>query len=160
MLKYYVCYVSAQTPCPGTPLPAGHPINYIVDAHKVTKIVMCSVTWGDFDDCICGFNLFINGNDQGRKGCGHGSLYNPYADIVFVLNEVVLAVRKCFQHRSGYLILNEWIIETNMRSIGPTGRACTASYYAPDVGHTLTGFSGKGGYAIDSLAVNFHRCAP
>ena len=119
---------------------------------------MCSVTWNDYNDCICGLNIFINGVDQGRQGCDHSSRYNPYADIVFGSTEVVLAVRMCFQTRGGDLILNQWLIETNMRSIGPVGRAC-AVYSLPVVGHTLTGFTGQAGNGISSLGVNFNRCA-
>ena len=127
--------------------------------YKVTKITTCSVTWGDFSDCICGFNIFINGVDQGRKGCAHGTRYYPFSEITFGSNEVVLAVRMCFRTRTGYVILNQWMIETNMRSIGPAGRDCS-SYSPPVVGHTLIGFEGKGGYALDRVAVHFNRCAP
>ena len=155
-----VLFVSAGTgfDCNGALLPSGTSAAFNIMTPKVTKIIMCSVAFNGFNDCVCGINLFINGGNFGRLGCEHSSRYFPFDDIIFDSTEVVLAVRLCFQTRGSDLILNQWTIETNMRSIGPVGCACT-NYLPPVVGHTLTGFKGHVGSAIHILGVNFYRCA-
>ena len=127
-------------------------------SYKVTKIKPCGSLWGDFDNCICGMEIFINGVGQGTHGCIVDG-YFPHSEILFDTHEVVLAVSVCFQSRGGYTVLNNWIIETNQRVIGPMGRECS-SYYPTVVGHTLIGIAGSTGYCMTGMVVHFNRCAP
>lgn len=134
--------------------------NFNIDSPKVTKITPCENSYSEYAGNVCGFTLYINGAAENRIGC---ETYpnEPFDDIIFNTNEVVLSVSVCFDWimQNQYKIMNSWVMHTNMRTIGPMG-GLGCVYYDKFYGHTLTGFKVHAGWAINFIGVNFERCRP